>query len=296
MRVGKWISAAVLAIALSATGGVSGEPARQDWNAVDSALGRPGTTQADGVRRYSFPRSDLKVELDGVIIKPALALGSWLAFQPMGPTSIVMGDLVLAPDEVNPVMSELLKGGIRVTALHNDLLRSSPSTMYMHVRGQGDAARLAAAAHSALALSHTPLGPAPAAASAEVDLDTAAVDRIMGHSGKANGGVYQFSIPRRERIVEEGMDVPPSMGAGIAINFQPVGSGRAATTGDFVLLAGEVDPVMRALRSNGIEITALHSHMLGEEPKLYFMHFWAVGDAAKLAIGLRSALDRTNVR
>ncbi len=266
------------------------------WSAVDQALGRAGTTQPDGVRRYGFPRSDLHVQLDGVAIKPALALGSWVAFQPMGTNAMVMGDLVLTPEEVNPVMSELLKGGIRVTAVHNHLLRSTPQTIYMHVMGRGDPAHLAASLHAALALSRTPLQPAAAAAPAALDLDTAAIDRIIGGRGKANGGVYQFTIPRAEKIVEDGMAEGASMGTGTGINFQPLGGGRAAATGDFVLLDSEVDPVMRALRSNGIEITALHSHMLGEQPTIYFMHFWGVGPASQLATGLRAALDRTNVQ
>lgn len=207
-----------------------------------------------------------------------------------------MGDLVLTPEEVNPVMSELLKGGIHVTAVHNHLLRSSPQTIYMHVRGQGDPARLAATLRSALALSRTPLGSPAAAAPPALDLDTAALDRAMGRSGKANSGVYQFTFPRAERIVEEGMEEPASMGTGTGINFQPLGGGRAAATGDFVLLASEVDPVMRALRSSGIEVTALHSHMLGEQPTLYFMHFWGLGPAAQLASGLRGAVNLTNVQ
>lgn len=271
-------------------------PAQSSWDAVDRALGRPGASQPGNVRRYSFPRSDLDVHLDGVAIKPALALGSWLAFQPAGRNVVVMGDLVLTENEVSPVMSELLKGGIAVTALHNHLLRSSPVTMYMHIRGEGDPARLAASLHTALAQSHTPLGAPAQAAQPAIDLNTAAIDRIMGRAGKGNGGVYQFTIPRAEKIGDDGMVESASMGTGTAINFQPIGGGRTAVTGDFVLLAGEVDPVMRALRSAGIEITALHSHMLDEHPKLYFMHFWAVDDATRLATGLRTALNRTNVR
>lgn len=269
------------------------------WTSIDQALGRSGTTQPDGVRRYSFPRSDLKVELDGVAIKPALALGGWLAFEPMHRSrrGMVMGDLVLTQDEVNPVMNELLKEGLTITAVHNHLLRSSPVTMYMHVRGEGDLGRLAASLHSALALSHTPLQPAsPAAAAPALELDTAAIDRIMGRQGKANGGVYQFTVPRREAITDGGMNVGASMGTGTSINFQPTAGGKAAVTGDFVLLAKEVDPVMSTLRGSGIEVTALHSHMLSEQPKLYFMHFWAVADARQLATGLRSALDKMNVR
>jgi hypothetical protein len=272
------------------------EPQTTNWDAVDQALGRAGTPQADGVRRYSFPRTDLHVALDGVKVKPALALGGWLAFQPMGANAIVMGDLVLTPEEVNPVMSELLKGGIHVTAIHNHLLRAAPPTVYMHVEGRGDPARLAAGLHAGLAISHTPPASPSAAPPPPLDLDTAAVDRIMGKAGKANGGVYQFTFPRAETIMDEGMAEPASMGTGTGINFQPVGGGRAATTGDFVLLGSEVDPVMRELRAHGIEVTALHSHMIGEQPTIYFMHFWAVGPATHLAGGLKAAIDRTNVQ
>ncbi|MGN6057826.1 MAG: DUF1259 domain-containing protein [Sphingomicrobium sp.] len=289
------IAAAMLASVMAAA---QAQPA-PSWTSIDQALGRSGTTQPDGVRRYSFPRSDLKVEVDGVAIKPALALGGWLAFEPMhrNGRGMVMGDLVLTQDEVNPVMNELLKEGLTITAVHNHLLRSSPVTMYMHVRGEGDLGRLAASFHSALALSHTPLQPpSPAAAAPALELDTAAIDRIMGRQGKANGGVYQFTVPRREAITDGGMNVGASMGTGTSINFQPTAGGKAAVTGDFVLLAKEVDPVMRTLRGSGIEVTALHSHMLSEQPKLYFMHFWAVADARQLATGLRSALDKMNVR
>jgi hypothetical protein len=272
------------------------QPRTANWVAVDQALGRAGTTQPDGVRRYGFPRSDLHVVLDGVAIKPALALGGWLAFQPMGKSAVVMGDLVLTPEEVNPVMSELLKSGIQVTAVHNHLLRSSPETIYLHVLGRGDAVRLAAALHAALGLSHTPLPPPAAASPAAIDLDTTAIDRIMGRAGKANGGVYQFTFARAERIVDDGMVEGASMGTGTGINFQPTGGGRAAVTGDFVLLGREVDPVMRELRGHGIEVTALHSHMIGEQPTIYFMHFWGVGPASALATGLRAAVDKTNVQ
>ena len=296
LRIMRLASAALAMSPIVIASPSSGQPQQPSWTAVDQALERAGTTQPDGVRRYGFPRSDLSVQLDGVTIRPALALGSWLAFQPMGTTSVVMGDLVLTPDEVNPVMSALLAGGIHVTAVHNHLLRSSPQTIYMHVRGKGDPARLAASLHSALALSHTPLQAPAAAPQPAIDLDTAGLERVIGRTGKANGGVYQFTVPRAEKIMEDGMTEGASMGTGTAINFQPLGGGRAATTGDFVLLAGEVDPVMRAMRSGGIDITALHTHMLGEQPALYFMHFWAVGRASQLATTLRSALDLTNVQ
>lgn len=281
------------------------EANRDRWALVDKSLGRAGTTQPDGVRRYGFPRSDLNVQLDGVTIKPALALGSWAAFHPMGDEVMVMGDLVLTHEEVNPVMSRLLASGFTITALHNHLLRSAPATMYMHIGGHGDPVKLAAALREALAASRTPTTApsrdsqppsAGAGSSPPIALDTAALDRLMDGKGKPNGGVYQFSFPRAEKLSDGGMPAPASMGTATAINFQPTGSGRAAITGDFVLTAAEVDPVLRALRAGGIEVTALHNHMLDDQPRLFFMHFWANDDAQKLARGLRAALDKTNVQ
>ena len=296
MPTRKLIAPFVFGLSILLAGSLNAQPGVPSWTPVDQALGRTGTTQADGVRRYAFPRSDLHVELDGVAVRPALALGGWLAFQPMGSSAVVMGDLVLTPEEVNPVMSELLKGGIQITAVHNHLLRASQQTIYMHVLGRGDAARLAATVRAALALSHTPLQAPAAAPPTNIDLDTGALDQIMGRGGKSNGGVYQFTFPRAEKIVDAGMVEGASMGTGTAINFQPIGGGRAAATGDFVLLGSEIDPVMRELRSHDIEITALHSHMVGEQPTIYFMHFWGVAPVAQLATGVRAALDRTNVQ
>ncbi len=214
---------------------------------------------------------------------------------------MVMGDLVLTQDEVNPVMQKLEERGIEITALHNHLLRAEPMTLYMHVFGQGDPVKLAAALHAGLALSKTPIAAAAAGgtqpqAAQPIEFDTAAVDKIMGYKGKDNGGVYQFSIPRAEPIKDQGMEVPEAMGSAIAINFQPTGGGKAAITGDFVLIASEVNPVLKAMRDNGIEITALHSHMLDEQPRVFFMHFWANDDAQKLAKGLRAALDKADVK
>lgn len=285
--------ALVTATAVSASVPVQTQtpPAKQDrWKLVDEALGRGGTLQPDGVRRYSFPRSDLSVQLDGVPVKPALALGSWLAFQPMGDHAMVMGDLVLTHEEVNPVMSHLLEGGLTVTALHNHLLRSSPATMYMHVRGHGDPWELAVAIRTALSKSATPTDKKPPASQPALDLNTAALDGIMGREGKPGGGVYQYVVPRPEKLTDGGMAAPATMGTGTVLNFQPTGGGKAAITGDFVLRAKEVDPVLRALRAANIEVTALHNHMLDDEPRLFFMHFWANDDAGKLARGLKSAL------
>jgi Domain of Unknown Function (DUF1259) len=266
-----------------------------DWKKVDEALGRSGAVSGD-VHRYGFPRSDLQVTLDGVTIRPALALGGWAAFKPVHGGAMVMGDLVLLETEINPVMSKLIENGLEITAIHNHVLRGNPATFYMHIGGHGDPVKLATAIRTALAESKTPLTPpTPPASQPAVDLDTAQLDQIIGVKGQANGGVYQMGVPRRDPISENGVQIAPAgpMGVATAINFQPTGGGKAAITGDFVLTGEEVNPVIKALRTNGIEITAIHSHMLTEQPRLIFMHFWANDDALKLARGLRAAIDKT---
>jgi hypothetical protein len=269
------------------------------WKVVEDALGRPGTPNPGGVMRFGFPRSDLTVVLHGVTLKPAFALGSWVAFQRIGDHAMAMGDLVLLDDEVESVMASLQQNGIEETALHNHLVEESPHVMYMHIRAIGNPGRIARAVRTALEFTKTPLASAPAVPgvpAAALDLDTAAIAKIIGVGGKVNGGVYQLTIPRREKIKHDKMEIPAAMGISTAINFQSTGAGRAAITGDFVLLGREVNSVIWALSEAGIQVTALHSHMIGEEPRLYFMHFWALDDATKLARGLKSALDRTRPR
>ncbi|UVO33044.1 DUF1259 domain-containing protein [Bradyrhizobium arachidis] len=266
-----------------------------DWQKVDETLGRKPAV-SDDVHRYGFPRTDLAVTLDGVAIKPALALGGWIAFKPVHGSAMIMGDLVLLETEINPVMAKMIASGVEITAVHNHLLRASPATFYMHVAGHGDPVKLASAIRDALAESKTPLtAAAPADPPPAVDLDTAQLDQIIGVKGQVNGGVYQYNVKRRDPITEGGMLLTPvgAMGVAIGINFQPTGGGKAAITGDFVLTSDEVNPVIVALRAHGIEVTALHSHMLDEQPRMFFMHFWASDDALKLAKGLRAALDKT---
>ena len=266
-----------------------------DWDKVDAAFGRKPTI-TDDVRRYGLPRSDLQVTVDGVIVRPALALGSWIAFKPAHGGAMVMGDLVLLETEVNPVMSKLIENGIEITAIHNHVLRANPPTFYMHIGGHGDPVAMANAIRTALAESKTPLqAPSVAAPPPRIDLDTAQLEQILGAKGQANGGVYQFNVPRNEPITEHGTQLLPAGPTGVAtvINFQSTGDGKAAITGDFVLTADEVNPVIKALRQSGIEVTAIHSHMLTEQPRLIFMHFWANDEAVKLARGLRAALDKT---
>ena len=268
-----------------------------DWQKVDAALGKTAAVSGE-VHRYGLPRSDLHVTLDGVAIKPALALGGWVAFAPMHGEAMLMGDLVLLETEITPVMTRLLDSGLDITAIHNHILRASPATFYMHVAGHGDPEKMAASIRSALSsASKTPFdqpattaGPAPA-----IDLDIAKIDEAMGAKGTANGGVYQFGIPRREPATESAMQVNTALGGANAINFQPTGNGKTAITGDFLVTGNEVNPLIRALRAGDIEVTAIHSHMLDEEPRMFFIHFWANDDAVKLARGVRAALDKTAV-
>jgi hypothetical protein len=286
----------VLAFCALANIGSAANAQEIDWKKVDEAIGRNAAVVSGDVHRYAFPRTDLNVTLDGVTIRPALALGGWTAFKPMHGGVMIMGDLVLLETEINPVMLKLIQNGAEITAVHNHLLRGSPATFYMHVGGHGDPVKLATAIRTALAESKTPLTPpAPPAAQPAIDLDTAQLDQIIGVKGQANGGVYQFAVPRRDPVSESGVQLSPvgPLGVATAIGFQPTGGSKAAITGDFVLTGEEVNPVILALRSNGIEVTALHSHMLDEQPRLFFMHFWANDDALKLARGLRSALDKT---
>lgn len=268
-----------------------------DWSKVDQAMGKKGAQQEGGVYKIGLPRSDLHVSLDGVMLKPVFALGSHIEFLPMEKGAMVMGDLVLTDKEVTPVMKKLLEGGVEIAAVHNHLLRTSQAVYYMHIGGHGDPVQLAGAIHAALQATGTPFNDAPPKAAPEApDFDTKAIDEVFGRSGKLNNGVYQFGFPRADVIKEQGMVIPPAMGVASAINFQSAGKGKAAVTGDFGLLASEVGPVIKALTGNGIEVTALHSHMLDDEPRLFFLHFWAQGDAATLAKGLKMSLDSVNIK
>jgi uncharacterized protein DUF1259 len=305
VRISKILLTATVAIASlncgnmatgQTTSSASTSASASDWQQVEDAMGRPGQMQPGDVIKFGMPRKDLHVVLDGVEIKPGLALGSWAAFKKDGGGAMVMGDLVLTEDEVEPVMMKLQDGGIHESAVHNHLLGESPHVMYMHIASHGDPVQMAKAIHDAVALTKTPAPDASPASQATTELgfEQKQVEQILGHAGKVNGGILQIGVPRAETITDSGMTVPPSMGVATALNFQPTGNGKAAIAGDFVLLGSEVNPVMKALRQNGIEVTALHSHMLMEEPRLFFMHFWANADALKLARGLRSALDLTN--
>jgi hypothetical protein len=270
--------------------------AEPDWKAVEQALGKSGQLQAGDVFRVGIPRTDLTVTVKGVPVKASFALGSYAAFKQMGDRAMVMGDLVLLDQEVPSVMSGLLAGGLEVTAVHNHLNEISPHVMYMHYEGHGDAVQLATALHQALSASGTPLGTgAPPAPAGGPTLDTKLIEQALGRSGRDIGaGIFQVTAPRAEAVTEMGMPLLPAMGVTTVLNFQPMADGKAAITGDFVLIDKEVNPVARALRQHGIDVTALHNHGLQDTPRLFYMHFWATDDPVKLAQGLKAALDQTN--
>jgi hypothetical protein len=298
MRYRTAITSVALGVLVLAGAAGAARAADPDWKAVEQALGKSGQPQAGDVFRIGMPRTDLSVTVKGVPVKPGFALGSYAAFKQVGDQAMVMGDLVLLDQEVPAVISGLLSGGLDVTAVHNHLNEVSPHVMYVHYEGHGDAVRLAAALRQALSASGTPLGapaaPAPAGGPA---LDTKQIEQALGRQGQdAGGGVFQVTVARAEAITAMGQPLLPAMGVATVMNFQPMGNGKAAITGDFVLLDKEVNPVARALRQHDIDVTALHNHGLQDSPRLFYMHFWATDDAVKLARGLKVALDQTNSR
>jgi biotin operon repressor len=286
----------------TSTASAPSAPRPIDWNALDEALGRKGDVMAGDVHRYGFPRSDLKVTLDGIALKPGFALGSYAAFAATGTGAVVMGDLVLTEAEVSPVMAKLQEQGLEVSALHNHLLREQPKIMYLHYAGRSeDAVALGRSLRASLAASATPMtAPAASAGSPDLGFDPAALDQTLGHTGTTSGGLHKYAIARAETVVmsggngSAGVPLTPALGVGTVINFQPLGAGKAAITGDFALIGSEVAKVAQTLRANGIEVTAAHTHMTDDTPHLYYMHFFASGPATDLAGALRAALNATN--
>lgn len=272
-----------------------GHPQPLDVAGIAQAMGKEGDRSGE-MYKVSFPRSDLTVKIGDLAIKPALALTSWTAFLKTGQTAITYGDIVLVADEVNPVISKLEERGLGLAALHNHLLHENPPVMYIHFIGYGDEVAMAAGFREALALTKTPLvAAAPSGPEAKPEL-AKQIERIIGYDGAMGGGVFHIVVPRNEvHVAAMDAHIPGSMGMNTPLNFQLDGS-NAAINGDFMLLPGEVNPVIKALRANGIEVASLHNHMLDDEPRLFFMHFWANDDALKLARGLRAALDQTNAK
>jgi len=267
-----------------------------DTTRIDEALGRSGQKSGD-VYRVGFPRTDLHVSVGGIDIKPGFALGSWAAFAGTDSDASVMGDLVLLEDELNPVMKALRAAGFEVTAVHNHLMKETPQVLYMHYSGHGKAVDLAKSLRAGLAESKTPLDkPAPPAQAGEPPAFVKTVEDTLGTKGRFGGGVLSFGIPRSQAVTDHGMTLTGAQGVAESINFQDAGSGIIATTGDFVLTADEVNPVISALEEHSIQVTALHSHMLTEQPRLFFMHFWGVGTSDSVAGGIKAALSHVAVK
>jgi hypothetical protein len=288
---------ALLFVLGSAASGARG--AEPSWEAVDKVFGVTGKSLPGGVYRVGWPRTDLNVTIGGVKVEAGLALGAWAGFLRTGTGDEVMtmGDFVLLDPEVNPVVSALEGNGLEVTAIHNHLLNETPHVAYLHFSGHGDAVTLAKGLKAALEKTKTPRASSGAKAEASA-ADQAIFKRLqdaLGHTGMMAGRILQVSVPRAEKIEEHGMEVPASMSMANPMNFQIVGD-RVATTGDFVLVASEVNPVIRELRAHGVDVTALHSHMLEESPRLFFMHFWAVDAPEKIGEGLKAALGRIHTK
>jgi Domain of Unknown Function (DUF1259) len=265
-----------------------------DTAKIDQAMGRPGQKMGD-VYKFGFPRTDLYVTVHGLAIKPGLALGSWAAFLGTDEVAMVMGDLVLLPEEINPVSEKLRSAGFEITAVHNHLIDETPHVMYVHYMGHGKASQLATSFHEALVASKTPLEQPATSTEPTPPEWVKTVDDRVGRKGNFKGGVLSYGVPRSEAVTMNGMTIPPAAGVAEAINFQAADGEYVATTGDFVLTAEEVNSVISALEVNHILVTGLHSHMLTEQPRLFFMHFWAVGTPSTVATGIAEALKQISV-
>ncbi|MFG2524909.1 DUF1259 domain-containing protein [Streptomyces sp. NPDC048527] len=262
-----------------------------DWKPVADTLGRAGTLMDKTVYRVPLPRKDLKVTSQGVEIKPGLSLGGYAAFAKYRDGAMLMGDLVVTEDELPKVTDALQQAGLEQTGIHKHLLQQSPAIWWTHVHGMGDPAKLARGVKAALdQTSIPPASPAPPT-QPPVDLDTAAIDAALGRKGTADGGIYKFTVARRDPVTDGRHVLPPGLGITTGINFQPLGEKKAAINGDFVMTADEVQHVIQALRKGGVQVVELHNHSLDEQPRLFYLHFWATGDGATLAKALRPALD-----
>ncbi|MEU9111101.1 DUF1259 domain-containing protein [Streptomyces sp. NPDC048483] len=267
-----------------------------DWTSVANTLGRAGDMKRNRMYHTALPRRDLQVISRGIIVKPALALGSHVSFVRYADGStLLMGDVVVTEGELQQFTDALQRYGIEQTAVHKHLLSQYPDIWWIHVHGHGhDPVHLARGLRAAFDRTGTP-PPLPSLPQQPVDLDTAGIDAAMGVRGSTDDGIYKSVFVRRETITDGDLVLPPGLGSTTAINFQPLGGGRAAISGDCAMIAEEVQDVLVTLRSAGAELVELHNHGLTDEPHLFFVHFWAVGDGVGLARALRPAVEATNV-
>ena len=287
--ISRCVLATLLAVATSHASGAQSTPATA-WDSVGRVLRAPGTLTG-GYHRYNLPRRDITLHLGDVTVAPSLALGAWAGFGGPPTDAMMMGDLVLTGAELKPVLAELARQRLDVTAIHNHLAGEEPRITYVHFHGQGRATDLADRLDHVLSLTATPR-PVTASAPTPVTVDTAMVFRALGASGKAQGNVAQLSfILVPGRVSMHGRTVVPALGYASPVNVQMVDSSRAVATGDFAVPGAKLDGILDALATHDITATAVHSHLIGEQPRLYYVHFWADGRPEDVLRGLRAALD-----
>ncbi|WP_256725894.1 DUF1259 domain-containing protein [Streptomyces sp. IMTB 2501] len=265
-----------------------------DWKPVAGTLGRTGTLMKGTVYHVVLARKDLKVTTQGVAIKPGLSLGGYANFAKYHDGTMLMGDLVVTETELPKVTDALQAAGIEQTALHKHLLQQTPAIWWTHIHAMGDPVKLAKGLKSALDATAIPPASPPPATQPPIALDTTGIDKALGRKGAADGGIYKFTIARANTITDGTHVLPPALGLTTGINFQPLGGNKAAINGDFVMTAPEVQKVIQALRKGNIDIVELHNHALNDQPRLFYLHYWATADGVTLAKALRPALDATN--
>lgn len=296
-RAATAVGAAMTITAALTTGSASAQAPGIDWNAVGQAMGTTLKTEPGDVHTAEFLRTDLQVVNAGVAENPGMELGAEAMFHQSAPGKVVViGEATLTAQEMNKVAARLNQGNVQVTAIHKHLQDESPRLWWLHYAAYGDPVAIARTLRAALALTGTPLHPA-AENEPPIALNTAALDRIIGTKGGNEHGVYQFHIPLAEKITDTRahLTLPYLMEASTLLMFQPLGGGKAAINGDFAMTADQINPVIKALQSHGIAVIELHNHMINEQPRLFYMHFWATGDAATLARGLRAGLDHIQI-
>jgi hypothetical protein len=273
---------------------------RLDTAAIQRVMGMKGTYNK-GEYKVTVPQNDLNVMVDGFKIIPAMGLGTWIAFTPSGNGAMVMGDIIVTETDLKPVQQEIIKQGLTITAIHNHFVRNHPNVMYMHLGGSGNTEQMAQKAKAVLNKVNELRGGDPAKGTASNEavqntIDTTWLSEVLGHSGEMNKGVYKFTIGRPDvQLKEHGVPVTTFLGFNTWAAWQGTPE-KAAVAGDFTMTEDEVAPIIKALIENGIEVVAVHNHMVHEQPRIFFLHYWGVGNAEQLAKGLRAALDQTGKR
>lgn len=292
MRTRCWLflSFSMLIAAMPSASRAAGSMSVASWDSV-SAILQTKDVFAGGYHRFNLPRRDITLRLGGVTVAPELAQGAWAGFSDAPDMTMLMGDLVLKSTELGPVLAELAAQGLDVTAIHNHLVGEEPRLIYVHFGGHGNAVDLARRLDRALALTSTPR-PVATAPAVPLAIDSTLVFKGLGRSGRTHGNVAQVSfmlVPGK--VTMDGMEVTPALGYASPVNIQAIDASRAVATGDFAVTGPQVEPMLRAFASHGITATALHTHMIGESPTLYFIHFWADASLAKVVEGLRAVVD-----